>query len=412
MSAVLDEVAVLSRQGCPAAVPAVVSAHPDVLEASLRLARSRGRPIVIEATASQLAPECGYAGQTPGEFASQVDALAGRVGLDRSRIVLAGGQLGTWPWRSLPAETAMSRAEGLVRAFAKAGFTRLHLDGSRGCAGEPDLLPEEQAAERAAVLARAAVAARPARHLTFVIGAEVPHPSVLSPPGPIGPQAAHDALEAHLDAFQGLGRIGGFVAQPGVGFRAMEVHHLPLDRDPGLRPLVASREGLLLEAPATDYQRPEALTRLAELGFGLHKVGPALSFAWREAVYSLDRLAQIAGWIDRDLSETMELVMLADPRHWQGHLDATAGDLRLQRHLSYADRIRCYWRRPEAQAAVGRLKGALTGRRLPEPLLRQGFPTAVLDRAEGLRGELPMVDALLQASVQEVLAPYYPENSP
>ena len=193
----------------------------------------------------------------------------------------------------------------------------------------------------------------------------------------------------------------------------MEVHHLPLDRDPGLREAVAHHEGVVLEAHSTDYQRPEAFPRLAELGFAFQKVGPALTFAWREGIYALDAPRPDRG-LDRPGPVGVHgIVMLADPRHWQRHLDSRRGELRLQRHFSYADRIRYYWPKPEAQAALQRLRGALQGKRLPDPLLHQGFPTAVLDRAEPLRAQFSPTDALLQASVQEALAPYFfPEHDP
>ncbi len=415
MSAILQAVIARNRAGEPAAIPSICSAHPEVIEASLRLARRLGRAVVIEATSNQVNQDGGYTGQRPADFVAQVNALADKAGLDRAAIVLGGDHLGPQAWRSLPAEEAMAKADTMVRAYAEAGFTKIHLDCSEGCAGEPAQLPDEVTVPRAAALARAAGEAVAADRLLFVVGTEVP------PPGgarvgdhgivPTTPQAARATLDAHFDAFQGLGRIGGLVVQPGVEFGAMEVHHLPLDRDPGLRGAIAHHEGVVLEAHSTDYQRPEAFPRLAQLGFAFQKVGPALTFAWREAIYSLDRLARIAGWTDGDLSETMERVMLADPRHWQRHLDAAAGDLRLQRHISYADRIRYYWPRPEAQTDLSRLRDVLRAKRLPDPLLHQGFAPQVLDRAEALRTELPQVDALLQAAVQEALAPYFFEGT-
>lgn len=102
--------------------------------------------------------------------------------------------------------------------------------------------------------------------------------------------------------------------------------------------------------------------------------------------------------------------MLADPSQWRRHLSEEAGDLRVQRHFAYADRIRYYWPRPEAQAALGDMRAALQGRTLADPLLRQGFSDAVLDRAEGLGDD--RVTTLLQASVQEVLAPYFFDDAP
>lgn len=418
MTDVLLDVIARSRAGERAAIPSVCSAHPEVLEASLRLARSLGRPVVIEATSNQVNQDGGYTGQAPADFAAMVDALADKAGLDRAQVVLGGDHLGPQAWRALPVEEAMAKAAAMVRAYATAGFTKLHLDCSEGCAGEPAQLSDAQTVPRAAALARAAgeaVGAVGPERLLFVVGTEVP------PPGgaragehaiaPTTPEAARATLDAHMEAFGGIGRIGGLVVQPGVEFGALEVQHLPMDRDPGLRGAVAHHQGVVLEAHSTDYQRAAAFPRLAELGFAFQKVGPALTFAWREGIYALDRLAQVAGWIDRDLSETMESAMLADPRHWQRHLDAAAGNLRLQRHVSYADRIRYYWPRPDAQAAITRLRGALSGRRLPDPLLHQGFPPAVLDRAEALRSDLPAAAALLQAAVQEALAPYFFEAS-
>lgn len=413
MTGPLERVAAASRAGRAAAIPSVCTAHPDAIEASLRLAAALGRPIVVEATSNQVNHEGGYTGQRPDAFAALVRRLADRAGLDPAALVLGGDHLGPQPWRALPPEAAMERAEETVRAYARAGFAKIHLDCSEGCAGESPRPPEAVAVARAARLARAAAgAARDAGALppVFVVGTEVP------PPGgarageeavrPTDPAAAQATLDAHWEAVTPHGRIVGLVVQPGVEFDALAVHHLPL-HDPGLRDAVRHREGVVLEAHSTDYQRPEAFRRLAEWGFAFQKVGPALTFAWREAVYALDALARAAGWLDGpSLPEAMERLMRDDPRHWERHLDLGA-DLRLQRHFAWADRIRYYWPRPEAQAALARLRAAYAGRALPDPFLRAGLPAPVLERAEGLRTVLPPVDALLQAAVQEALAPYF-----
>ena len=97
--------------------------------------------------------------------------------------------------------------------------------------------------------------------------------------------------------------------------------------------------------------------------------------------------------------------MLTDPRHWQGHYHAGAGDLRVQRHFGLADRIRYYWPQPAAQAGVAAVLGDLAGKALPGPLLWQAFPGAVLDRAESLDGDRPT--ALTLASIQLALEPYF-----
>ena len=60
------------------------------------------------------------------------------------------------PWRAEPAAQAMSKAEAMVTAYVWAGFSKIHLDASMGCAGEPAALDDETIATRAARLAKAA----------------------------------------------------------------------------------------------------------------------------------------------------------------------------------------------------------------------------------------------------------------
>ena len=74
----------------------------------------------------------------------------------------------------------------------------------------------------------------------------------------------------------------------------------------------------------------------------------------------------------------------------------------MQRHYSYSDRIRYYWTRPEALAAVSALHKALDGKTIPETLLRQYL------------GELPLatvagkdMEEVLVAAVDQVLATYH-----
>ncbi|MFN3282222.1 MAG: class II D-tagatose-bisphosphate aldolase non-catalytic subunit, partial [Tabrizicola sp.] len=217
-------------------------------------------------------------------------------------------------------------------------------------------------------------------------------------------------LAAHRDAFRAanipLDLIGGLVVQPGVEFSPMEVHHLPLDRDPGLLSALADWPGLCLEAHSTDYQHPAAYPRLAELGFAFQKVGPALTFAWREALYALDTIRAQNGWASGpSLPDTMEAVMLANPANWQAHVHGQTADPRSERHFGLADRIRYYWPAPAAEQAVARLLADLEGRRLPDPLLAAHFRAEEIALARKSRHCLPR--ALALARVQTALRPYF-----
>jgi D-tagatose-1,6-bisphosphate aldolase subunit GatZ/KbaZ len=408
----LRQIIAQNRAGHAVAIPSVCSAHPDVLRASLRLAERLDRALVIEATSNQVNQDGGYTGMTPRAFIAFVHGLAHETGTDPDRIITGGDHLGPQAWRKLPAAQAMEKAHVMVRDYVGAGFTKIHLDCSEGCAGEPAQLSDAVTVPRAAALARTCAEAG-GQDLLYVVGTEVP------PPGgarsddhtdipATTAQAARATLDAHMAAFADIGEIGGLVVQPGVEFTPMSVHHLPLLRDPGLKSAIAHHQGVCLEAHSTDYQHPAAFLRLAELGFAFQKVGPALTFAYRQAVYALDMLAAAAGWGSATVQTTMEAEMLADPAHWQGHYHGP--DLTLQRHFGLADRIRYYWPRPAAQSAVQALLTRLDGRPLPLPLLWQAFPQDVLDRAEALGGPRPL--PLIHATIEAALAPYFLPSPP
>ena len=408
MADILRQIIAQNRAGQNVAIPSVCSAHPDVLRASLRLAQRLDRAVVIEATSNQVNQDGGYTGLTPAGFISFVNRLADETQTDRARILFGGDHLGPQAWRKLPAAQAMDKARVMVADYAAAGFAKIHLDCSEGCAGEPAQLTDAQTVPRAADLGRVAIAARPG--LLFVVGTEVP------PPGgarsddhtdipATTPGNARATLDAHFDAFKDIGEIGGLVVQPGVEFSPMSVHHLPMARDPGLKAAVAHHPGVCLEAHSTDYQHAAVFPRLAELGFAFQKVGPALTFAYRQAVYALDQLRADAGWAEPVIRPEMERIMLASPAHWQSHYHGDAASVRLQRHYGLADRIRYYWPQAGAQKVVARLLSDLQGRVLPAPLLWQHFAPQVVDRAGVIGGPLPQ--ALIAAQIELALDPYF-----
>lgn len=416
MSDLLRQIIARNRAGEAIAIPSVCTAHPETLEASLSLAEALDQPVVIEATSNQVNQDGGYTGMRPADFIRFVHEIATKSGVSKGRIVFGGDHLGPQAWRKLPSDQAMDKAHRMVADYAAAGFTKIHLDCSEGCAGEPAQLADEVTAARSAALAATALAAAPnPRGLLFVIGTEVP------PPGgaraddhgeipPTTPQSASATLAAHEDAFRSanlnLDQIGGLVVQPGVEFSPMEVHYLPLARDPGLLGALTTWPGLCLEAHSTDYQDPTAFPRLAELGFAFQKVGPALTFAWREALYALDTMRSQCGWATGPaLADEMEAIMLADPGYWQGHYRADSAEIRVERHFGLADRIRYYWPKPRAQAAVAQLFADLDGRSLPKPALMAHFSQEEIASARHSSHSLPVALALTR--VQSALRPYF-----
>lgn len=413
----LAGLAAARRNGSPYGITSICSAHPVVIQTAIRRAVADKEAILlIEATCNQVNQFGGYTGMTPDLFIAFVLEIASREGLDPSRILFGGDHLGPNPWRVEPAAQAMDKAETMVSAYVKAGFSKIHLDASMGCAGEPTALDDETIAIRAARLAKAAETAARATGRTlpvYIIGTEVPAPGgvghTISELKPTDAAAARHTIEIHRDIFarEGLtdafGRVIAVVVQPGVEFGSQNVVAYAPEKSKGLTGLLEEQPSLVYEAHSTDYQRRAALTALVDNGFPILKVGPGLTFALREAFYGLDLIASemVDGYGDRPLAHTMEQVMLAAPGHWHSHYHGSEADLYLQRHYSYSDRIRYYWSNPAAVAAVSRLRKALDGVAIPETLMRQFLPT--LPATLGPAGN---PEAIFHAAVGQVLADY------
>ncbi|KAB0682937.1 class II D-tagatose-bisphosphate aldolase non-catalytic subunit [Aureimonas leprariae] len=397
----------------------VCSAHPDVLAASLRLARERAVPIVVEATSNQVNQFGGYTGMTPADFIAAVGRIAAEVGANLETVVFGGDHLGPQAWRAEPAEAAMAKAADMMRAYVEAGFTKIHLDCSEGCAGEDPQVGDALAAERAAILAEACERAAPApERLSYIVGTEVP------PPGgaraehaeairPTEPDAARATLLAHNQAFaaRGLGaawdRVRGLVVQPGLEFAPDHVDRFDLQVPDRLSPVLRDWPRIAFEAHSTDYQEPAVFPELARRRFAVLKVGPALTYAYRSAVYAL---SHIDGWTTGEphLSELMERLMVEAPGHWRKHYEGDAATLRTLRHFGYADRIRYYWALPDAREAVAALEARIDAAKFPDPLVEQYFAAGEIARAATLRSAagLGRAKALIHARIETALEPY------
>jgi D-tagatose-bisphosphate aldolase class II non-catalytic subunit len=412
-----------NRAGSGEAMPSVCSAHPDVIAASVLLAQEMRVPLLIEATSNQVNQLGGYTGMRPADFIRFVRAICGNVGASEQPVLFGGDHLGPQVWRSQPAEVAMGHARDLVAAYVRAGFTKIHLDCSEGCAGEPPQVSDEVSAARAAELAGICeAAAEDPSTLSYIYGTEVP------PPGgaraeeggqgiaPTKPESARATIDAHRRHFEALGlgdawqRAIGLVVQPGLEFAPDHVHRFDPAMPDDLSHVLQDMPGLSFEAHSTDYQAPAVYPELGRRHFAVLKVGPALTHAYRQAIYALDALSP---WMDAtatgsEVSDLMEGLMRADPSNWSKHYSGSDAQLRLLRHFSYADRIRYYWNQPAAVEQVGRLMVRLGETRPPVMVLEQFFAPATLARAGRLETVVPdWRKTLVYAQIQEALAPYY-----
>jgi D-tagatose-bisphosphate aldolase class II non-catalytic subunit len=391
MQVKLEQLASLRNAGTPCGIFSVCSAHPVVLRAALRHGRETGSTVLIEATCNQVNHQGGYTGMRPADFAALVFNIANDEGCPPELIVLGGDHLGPNPWRFLPAESAMAEAAAMVSAYVAAGFRKIHLDASMGCANEPDALDDVTTANRAAKLAR--VAEEVSKRMDgamplYIIGTEVPPPGgadhVLDSITPTNALAAIRTLAIHRDVFRkaqlqaALDRAIGLVVQPGVEFGNSNVIGYKRDNANDLIQVLNSESSKIFEAHSTDYQGLRALTELVEDGFAILKVGPELTFVLREALYALDLIATdlLPDYGNRPLYHAMEDIMLTKPEYWESHYAGDTASTRMLRHYSLSDRIRYYWAMPEAKQAVDRLMASLRGQQLSLPILLQHLPGA------------------------------------
>lgn len=390
-------------------VVSVCSAHPLVLDAALARAARDGGFALIEATCNQVNQDGGYTGQTPAGYRDFVHARATAAGLSPDAVLLGGDHLGPNPWRHLPAAAAMDHARALVEAYARAGFRKLHLDASMACAGDPAALPAQTVAARAASLARVAEAAAP-EPPAYVIGTEVPTPGgarddepalhVTEPADVAATLALHRAAFAAEGCEAALGRVVGVVVQPGVEFGQASVHAFDPVAARTLSALAPTLGGAVFEAHSTDYQTATALAGLVRGHFAILKVGPQLTWAFREAAFALDAIAaELTG--AAILRPALEAAMDADPRWWTGYVEP--GD-RIGRAFGLSDRVRYYWPVPVVGRAFAALLDTLAAQPIAWTLLAQYMPQeAGLVRAGTLS---PDPAALLAARIDRVLGVY------
>jgi len=399
-----------NRTGARRGIPSWCTAHPQTLSAVLAAHRSSDEPILIEATCNQVNQDGGYTGMTPAAFRSFVEGLAREAGVDPRRLILGGDHLGPNPWKRLPAAQAMARARDMVKAYVEAGFEKIHIDASMACADETTVA-EQTIAERGAELCAAAEAAGPRGERVYVIGTEVPIPggelAELDALAVTRPEAARRTVDLHRKAFAGRGveaamdRVVAVVVQPGVDMGNTQVFGYDKNKATALSDALAGIPGVVYEAHSTDFQSETALADLVATHFAILKVGPSLTFAFREAVFALAAIEERIGPPKPSgVVEALEQAMDANPEHWRGYVAAGA-DERLIRLYGLSDRIRYYWPHDKVQAALGRLFANVDSARVPPGLVSQFVGDMLLERPE------PTLSArVVAAKVGTVVARY------
>jgi D-tagatose-1,6-bisphosphate aldolase subunit GatZ/KbaZ len=252
-----------------------------------------------------------------------------------------------------------------------------------------------------------------------VIGTEVPVPGGAreadEAPAVTAPDAARRTIEIAGKAFRARGlqsaweRVIAVVVQPGVEFGDDAIFDYRPDQAGSLSAVAKEHDGLVFEAHSTDYQREKSLQELVEDHFAILKVGPALTFAFREAVFCLEMIEQewLAGttpFEPSNLRGSLEKAMMEDPGNWKRYYHGDAHEQRRARAFSFSDRVRYYWPRPSVQAALARLIANLSGRPIPLALLSQFMPRQYESVRAGTLLNSPR--ALVSHRINEVTSAY------
>jgi D-tagatose-1,6-bisphosphate aldolase subunit GatZ/KbaZ len=376
----------------------VCSANRFVLEAAMQQALQDNSILLIESTSNQVDQFGGYSGMTPPDFVRLVKDIAGRIHMPWSRILLGGDHLGPNVWQNETAEPAMQKAVEQIRAYVAAGYSKIHLDTSMHLQGDPftssgSMVPElvsERAAELCMVAEKIFVRnSKVSLEPIYVIGTDVPIPGGarhdLSGIEITSIDRVRQTIELTRAAFfrynlqEAWKRVIAVVVQPGLEFSdttVIDYNHRAAGK---LSKYISKTEPFLYEAHSTDFQLPSALEEMVRDHFAILKVGPWLTFAFRQAVFALSAMEEeylrnkktvTLSQIKKVLQETM----LSKPEYWQEHYRGDTAEQAFARAFSYSDRVRYYWPEPPVQESLNLLLHNLQNNPPPLNLVSQYFP--------------------------------------
>ena len=383
------------------------TANELVIEALLERGKVTGELVLIEATANQINQFGGYTGMLPQDFVDFVMKKVNEMGFPHEQLILGGDHLGPLVWSHEPEESAMSKAKALVRLFILAGFTKIHLDTSMKLADDPAdaILSTKVIARRGVELYEVCMAAyeellktKPdALRPVFIVGSEVPIPGgrqeAQEGVSVTLPEDFEETVTTYRQVFADRGHQSAWedviavVVQPGVEFGDDDV--FLYDRELAL-PLcnkLKEFEGIVFEGHSTDYQTKERLSQMVEDGIAILKVGPALTFGLREALFSLARIEEelVEKEKQSDFINALDRIMVENPGNWQKYYHGTPREIELKRKYSFSDRCRYYFSMPEFIEVQEKLFKNLSEVNISLNILHQYMP---LQYEKVIRGEI------------------------
>lgn len=392
----LQEMMNKRRAGITCGIPSYCSANELVIEAVLERAKETDMPALIEATANQVNQFGGYTGMKPQDFMDFVLTIAKKIGCREELIILAGDHLGPLTWKNEAEKSAMEKSEELVRQYVLAGFTKIHLDTSMKLGDDAIELPlaTEVIAKRGVRLYDVCIKAYEelrkknpeALRPVFIIGSEVPIPGGAQAEekgiAVTKPEDFEDTVNTYKRIFKEHGYenawddIIAIVVQPGVEFGDGQVFMYDSQEAKTLCNKLTEHSEIVFEGHSTDYQSPKCLKKMVEDGIAILKVGPALTFGLREALFAMSMIEKelIEEEKQAKFIETLDEVMIEYPDNWKNHYHGDEKELKFARKYSFSDRCRYYIGEEKVVNAITKLFNNLEAETIPMNILHQYMP--------------------------------------
>lgn len=416
------------KEGNPVGICSVCTGNGYVIEAALERAKETNSVVLIESTANQVDQNGGYTGMKPADFIEYVYQLADQVGIEHSRVFVGGDHLGPLTVVDKPEQEAMAYARTLLHDYVAAGYTKIHIDTSMKVADDdPDTrLSDETISRRGAELARVCEdaykellkthpdAVRP----VYIVGSEVPIPGGAQDPN-AGMQVTRvEDFKATVSAFeqafekQGLQEtwkdVMAVVVQPGVEEKDAGCEEYQRERAAKLMASIKEFPNLVFEGHSTDYQTKYKLRELVEDGVGILKVGPGLTLAMRESLFSLAYIEDVClhGHEEEKshFIDVLEQEMLKEDKYWKKYYHGNEDEIWFKRKFSFSDRCRYYMPMPAVAAARTKMINNLRRYGINLAALSQFMPLQYTKVREGRLENDP--EALIKDKIKYTLDEY------
>ena len=202
-------------------------------------------------------------------------------------------------------------------------------------------------------------------------------------------------------------RVIAVVVQPGVDFGNNDVVQFDRTKAGGLVNALTDFPEIVFEAHSTDFQSLRSLSDLVQCRFGMLKVGPELTFAFREALFAMAAMeAGLGGIGDSTIVRALEGAMDRNPGNWRSYVPPGPNE-RLERLFGLSDRVRYYWPDRDVAKAAAELKA-----RIDLAPIAPGLVSQFADRLDDSTEGRPLSERVVRSRVGAVVDRYRTASRP